>query len=126
MSDKSLAARLQVKPGRRLRVVNAPAGYPDMIGALPTGARFVDAGEPADVVQAFFSSQSQLTAQLPATLAESGTEVVLWICYPRTEAKVSDLSRQAVHNAIRLNGWKPVAQVNVDQTWSAIRARPGS
>ena len=125
MSDKTLAARLQVKPGRRLRLVNPPEGYPDVIGPLPTGARFVDAGEPADVVQAFFSSQDQLTAQLPAMLAEAG-ESVLWVCYPKTEAKVSDLSRQAVHNAIRLNGWKPVAQVNVDETWSAIRARPGS
>jgi len=125
MSDKTLAARLQVKPGRRLRLINPPEGYPDVLGALPTGARFVDAGEPADVVQAFFSSQGQLTAQLPAALAEAG-ESVLWVCYPKTEAKVSDLSRQAVHNAIRLNGWKPVAQVNVDETWSAIRARPGA
>ncbi len=126
MSDKTLAARLQVKPGRRLRLIDPPEGYPDAIGALPTGARFVDAGEPADVVQAFFSSQDRLAAGLPATLAAVGPETVLWICYPKTEARVSDLSRQAVHNAIRLNGWKPVAQVNVDETWSAIRARPGS
>ena len=125
MSDKSLAARLQVKPGHSLRLVNPPEGYRDVIGALPTGARFVEAGEQAGVVQAFFSSQSQLSAQLPATLAEADG-AVLWICYPKTDAKVSDLSRQSVHNAIRLNGWVPVAQVNVDRTWSAIRARPAS
>lgn len=125
MSDKTLAARLQVKPGRRLQLIAAPEGYPDSIGTLPTGARLVAAGEQADVVLAFFANQNQLTTQLPATLA-GAEETVLWICYPKTDAKVSDLSRQAVHNAIRLNGWKPVAQVNVDDTWSAIRARPAT
>jgi hypothetical protein len=125
MSDKTLATRLQLKPGHRLRLVTAPEGYPDRFGPLPTGARLVEADEQADVILAFFATQNQLTADLPATLA-GAEDAVLWICYPKTDSKVSDLSRQAVHNAIRLNGWKPVAQVNVDDTWSAIRARPAS
>jgi len=125
MSDKTLAARLQLKPGRSLRLAAAPEGYPDRIGTLPTGARLVAADEQADVVMAFFADRDQLSTQLPATLAGAG-ETVLWICYPKTDAKVSDLSRQAVHNAIRLNGWKPVAQVSVDDIWSAIRARPAT
>lgn len=123
MSDKTLAARLQVKPGHRLRLVNPPEGYLDVLGALPTGAQLVADREPADVIQAFFGSQRELVAGLPATLAAAG-ETVLWICYPKADSGISDLSRQAVHNAIRLNGWKPVAQINVNPAWSAIRARP--
>lgn len=123
MSDKTLAARLQIKPGHRVRLVHPPEGYAATLGALPTGARFVESADQADVVQLFFSSQRQLTSELPGLLAEAG-QAVLWACYPKMDAGVADLSRQAVHNAFRLNGWKPVAQVNVDDTWSAIRARP--
>jgi hypothetical protein len=132
MPDKSIAARLQLKPGQRLRLINAPPNYREQIGPLPPGARLAAPGaetggeEPqpqADVVQAFFSSQSQLVAELPAVLAEAA-QAVLWICYPSDPGGGAQLSRQAVHNAIRLNGWRPVAQIHIDQTWSAIRARP--
>ena len=130
MSGKSLAARLELKPGQRLWLINAPPNYRDQIGPLPVGARLLMPSEAvaeggagqADVVQAFFASQRQLAAELPAILAQS-ERAVLWICYPNS-AGDSELSRQAVHNAIRLNGWRPVAQIHSDQTWSAIRARP--
>jgi hypothetical protein len=122
--DKNVAAKLQIKPGNRVCVVGAPPNYLSVLGQLPTGARIVESPEPADVVQLFVGSKAEL-AGLPAQLA-AGREAVLWISYPKADSGTSDLSRQAVHNAIRLNGWKPVAQVNVDETWSAIRARPAS
>jgi hypothetical protein len=36
----------------------------------------------------------------------------------------SDLSRQAVWDALSGTGWEPVSQVAVDETWSALRIRP--
>ncbi|HJQ03133.1 MAG TPA: hypothetical protein VJ851_16170 [Jatrophihabitans sp.] len=130
MPDKSVAARLELKPGQRLWLINPPPNYREQIGPLPAGARLLAADEAvaegsaqrAEVVQAFFGSHRQLAAELPAILAESA-QAVLWICYPNA-AGDSQLSRQAVHNAIRLNGWRPVAQIRIDQGWSAIRARP--
>jgi hypothetical protein len=50
---------------------------------------------------------------------------MLWICYPKRSAKTpSDLSRDAVREAMRGHGWHAVSQVSIDDTWSALRFRP--
>lgn len=51
---------------------------------------------------------------------------VLWVSYPKVTAGGHDLSRQVVHNDLTTSGWKPVAQIAVDEVWSAIRARPAT
>jgi hypothetical protein len=123
LSDKSLAARLQIKPGNTVYVFEPPEGYAELLGSLPTGARLVDSPDGADVVQLFFSTLAELTSGLPGRLSDAFS-ALLWVSYPRRDSGRSDLSRQVVHNAIRLNGWKPVAQINIDETWTSIRARP--
>lgn len=122
-SEKSLAARLQIKPGNSVCAIHPPEDYVELVGSLPTGARLVESPDGADVVHVFFDSSAALTSGLAGQLAHAAGSV-LWVSYPRKDSGTSDLTRQVVHNAIRLNGWKPVAQVNVDDTWSAIRARP--
>ncbi len=45
---------------------------------------------------------------------------VVWISYPKNGA--SELKRDMLRDAI--NGWQPVSQVAIDDTWSAMRFRP--
>ena len=50
---------------------------------------------------------------------------VLWISYPKRSSKVkTDLSRDVGWDVVANAGLRPVTQVSVDETWSALRFRP--
>jgi hypothetical protein len=120
-SNKSVAERLFIKPGHLVRFINAPTDAKKLLGNLPNGASLVQSGA-ADVTLFFAGSVRELDAHLNEALKAAQTN--LWIAYPKIESAKSDLSRQVVHDAFARSGWKPVAQISVDDTWSAIRGRP--
>jgi hypothetical protein len=127
VSKKRLATRLVVRPSHTVHLINPPAQYKDVLGQLPSGARLVDHTElPADRVQVFASSKAELRRLLPAAMIATKLGGALWVSYPKTASGLSDLSRQVVHDELRLAGWKPVAQIAVDEVWSAIRSRPAT
>lgn len=126
-SSKSVATRLAIRPGQSLYAVNPPAKYLELLGRLPSGVNLARKKEtPADRVLLFAANQAELDRFLPEAMAATKPDGALWVAYPKIASGKSDLSRQVVHDATRLAGWKPVAQISVDDVWSAIRARPAT
>jgi hypothetical protein len=124
-SSKSVATRLIIRPGHAVYLINSPSQ--SVLGRLPSGARLVDHKElPADRVLVFASSKTELNQLLPLAMSAAKSDGAVWIAYPKTDTGRSDLSRQVVHDELRLTGWKPVAQIAVDDVWSAIRGRPAT
>ncbi len=126
-SSKAVATRLGIRPGHTLYTINAPSNYPRTLGQLPPGAAILKEKDlPADRVHLFAGNQAELDRLLPSALEATKPGGALWVSYPKMETGRSDLSRQAVHDALRLAGWKPVAVMSFDEVWSAIRARPAT
>jgi hypothetical protein len=121
-----LARKLQIRSGARALVINAPEGYLDVLSPLPAGASVAASGNgPFDVVQLFVRTKSDLQAGIAQAISTAGEDGVLWVSYPKlASTSASDLSRQAVWDALTGTGWEPVTQVAVDETWSALRIRP--
>lgn len=123
-SNKSVVTRLAVKPGQSLYAVNPPAEYPNLLGRVPAGVNLAKKKDgPVDRVLLFAANQSELDRLLPQAMEATKPDGALWVAYPKIASGKSDLSRQVVHDAFRLGGWKPVAQISIDDVWSAIRAR---
>jgi hypothetical protein len=76
MSDKTVAEKLQIKPGQRVLLVNAPPGYHKQVGTLPAGAVLLrEPVLPIDAIQVFVQSHQELAAELgrlKALLASKG------------------------------------------------------
>jgi hypothetical protein len=126
MTDSSLQRRLQLKPGQRALILNAPEGYIESLGPLPDGVSLVD-GPPGtlDFVQLFVRDGAELADYAPAALAAIRLDGVLWIAYPKQSAKVkTDLTRDRGWAPITAGGLRPVTQIAIDETWSALRWRP--
>jgi hypothetical protein len=126
MMASSLIKKLRIQPGQRMLVLNAPQGYVSLLGELPAGAELLEAPEgPFDFVQLFVKDRGEFAAHGPAALAAVKYDGLLWVCYPKKSAGVpSDLSRDAMWELLAGSGWRPVAQVSIDEVWSAVRFRP--
>jgi hypothetical protein len=127
MPDTPLAKRLVIKPHYRILLINAPEGYREQMGELPEGVTVTTEGEgPFDMVQAFGKQRAELEEVAPRAIRAVKPDGLLWFSYPKKTGEIaSDLSREVMWEAIAPHGWRPVTQISLDETWSALRFRPG-
>ena len=126
MTENALVKKLQLKPGQHALFLNAPEGYIAALGPLPDGVALADG--PAgtlDFVQLFARDSAELMTHAPTALAAVKLDGVLWIAYPKQSAKVkTDLTRDRGWAPVTAGGLRPVIQIAIDETWSALRWRP--
>jgi hypothetical protein len=127
VTDEALVAKLQIRPGSRLLLLGAPAGYRQRIDPLP-GDGAIDeapaAGATYDAVQVFCRDSGALAALAPAAIAAYARGRILLACYPKGGAKAgTDLNRDAGWAPLADAGLRPVRHVAIDETWSALRWR---
>ena len=125
MSEKTIAQKLSLKPGRKLLVLNPPVGYVDLIGELPPFARIIEPPQPADVIQIFVKNFAELQTWFSktSTLVSRGT--ILWVSYPKKSGKFkSDIDRDILNIYVHDLGWEGVSLIAVDENWSALRVKP--
>jgi hypothetical protein len=114
-----VSAKLQIRPGQIVSVVNLPPGL-----AWP-----VDPAEEnpasADVVIGFAATRRDLGA-LGAVIDAARADRLAWIGYPKGGKLGTDLNRDLLVEAVSGLGVQPVRQVSIDETWSALRFRPAA
>jgi hypothetical protein len=115
----TLAEKLRITEGRTVRLMRAPDRHLPMLGPFTPGE------DTADVVLLYSRSREQLVRDAATAIAAVAAGGVLWVCYPKKSAGTpSDLSRESCRDLIAAHGWRPVAQVAIDDVWSAMRFRP--
>ena len=120
MSDKPVAERLQVKAGRRLAVLGAAAELDGTLGAVEARCAVAE----ADVVLLFAPDRARLGAALPDVLTQAPRAAILWVAYPKLTSKLAaDLSRDVIHRLAPEYGLDTVAQIAIDEDWSALRLK---
>lgn len=126
MAEKPLATKLLLKPGQRVAVVNAPEGYVEGMGPLPGGVQISESLQGTyDVVQIFLRDKAAVDRHAPAAIAATNPGGVLWLSYPKkTGAIKTDITRDHGWETVYAAGWRPVTQIALDETWSALRFRP--
>ncbi len=126
MAGNPLAGKLQIKPGNRLLVLNAPPGYLARLGPLPDGVGLAERPSGTyDVVHLFVNDKAELGRLAQRALEAIKPSGVFWVSYPKRSAKVStDITRDVGWDELTAAGWRPVSQVSIDDVWSALRFRP--
>jgi len=78
-------------------------------------------------VQLFATHFSEIKKSARRLLKHAAVGAHVWNSYPKTTSGVaSDLSREAVCEAMSGTGWRAVAIVALDEVWSALRFRPAT
>jgi hypothetical protein len=68
----------------------------------------------------------ELKQHIDAVLGAIGPESIVWFCYPKQRSGIqTDLTRDVGWQAVEDAGWRGVASIAIDETWSGVRFRPG-
>jgi hypothetical protein len=95
--------------------VNAPEG-------LDLGLASASGG--ADAVLVFVRNTAELEQHAAVALEHAADDRLTWIAYPKAGQLETDLNRDILWELLDGKGVRPVRQVAVDDTWSALRFRP--
>ena len=119
MSEKTVAAKLQIKDGYGVLFV----GHADaaaLVGELPQGAHQVATPTDADAAVIFVADRAELDER-SAGLGSLTSAKAVWLCYPK--GNTTNLNRDSVRTILAFADWEVVTNVSVDGTWSALRAK---
>ena len=126
-----LAKKLRLAPGHHVVVLNAPPGY--MAQLLPAPSDLATELKPSelyDVVQLFVNNTDELRSLGPGAIRAVKPDGLLWIVYPKggKTRGATDLpatpwwtKRDVLGEITAETGYKPIAFVKIDETWTALR-----
>ena len=123
-SGTPLVGKLGLKPGMKVRLANAPAGYTKTLGKLPAG--IVEPARPGtaslDFIQFFTTSRKGLEQALPAMLKSLAPAGMLWVSWPKKASKVpTDMTEDVVRAVALPKGLVDVKVCAVDELWSGLK-----
>jgi hypothetical protein len=111
-----VAAKLQLKPGMTLALIDAPDGF-DV--ALPVAA------DPtaAEGILAFAPDRAALSMLLEALQESAHAGRLTWVAYLKAGRLGTDFNRDTLREAVLSHGLDTVRQIALDDTWSAMRLK---
>jgi len=122
-SGTPLPQRLGIKPGARLALVRAPAGFERALNPLPEGVRLrTQARGVQDIVLFFATRRAELDRRFDALARTIEPTGGLWIAWPkRTACVATDLREGIVRELGLAHGLVDNKVCAVDETWSGLR-----
>jgi hypothetical protein len=119
----SVASKLQIKSGQDVAVLRKPAGV--TLEVEPN--TLVDDPASADAVVVFVRSSEDLSSpEVEAAVDAGRRDGLAWVAYPKAGQLGTDVNRDSLAARLSERGVRPVRQISIDDTWSALRFRPES
>lgn len=123
-SKTPLVKKLGIKPGFRLALLGAPAGYLATLGDLPPDLQIDSAlaSDAYDFVQAFYVWRGDYEKDFPQLKSAIHKRGMLWISWYKKAAKIpTDLSEDIVREAALAGGLVDVKVAAIDAQWSGLK-----
>jgi hypothetical protein len=121
-SGKPLAAKLGLKSGQRLLVVDAPAHLDELLADAPEGLVRLARVATFDVAWIFVTRKPDLArhaARLLPHLADGG---MMWVSRPKRASGVAtDMTEDEVRAVVLPQGLVDIKVCAVDETWSGLK-----
>jgi len=116
--DDTIFKKMKAKVGMTAAVVYAPEEYHYWEG-------FSDYKEGKDdFVHLFVTSKAEFSERFGDAADSVKDDGLLWVSYPKSNKKQKyDINRDSLWELVLPVGWHPVAQVSLDEKWSAVRMK---
>jgi len=126
MKSEEIFKKLRLKVSGNLLIINAPEEYKTILKGIAFDSQLsAEKKGKYDFVQIFATSQAELENLVKHVKKAGIYDCLFWACYPKGTGKIkSDIKRETVWDAFKLIDLQAVSQIAIDDTWSALRARP--
>ncbi|HUR74703.1 MAG TPA: hypothetical protein VMZ00_10530 [Sporichthya sp.] len=119
-SGKPVRAKLGLKPGMRVLLVGAPAGFAIASNELSVLTRAV--GQPFDLVLAFCPDAAAVRKRFAALTDKITSAGALWIAWPKkTGPLAGDVGETEVREIGLAAGLVDVKVIAIDEAWSGLK-----
>jgi hypothetical protein len=122
-SGTPIAAKLGIKSGFSVLVVNEPADYRLLLAPLPADVAFVKKlTNSVDLVHLFTKSAAELDEKLSGWRHAIKPDATIWISWPKKASKVAtDITEDVIREVALPMGFVDVKVCAVDETWSGLK-----
>ncbi len=126
MTREAIFKKLRLDSKIKMLIINAPMEYLQLLEGVTFDSIPQKKSSGAyDFVQVFAYTKEELRGILESFPHAGKFDCLFWVCYPKGTGGIrSDIKRDTVWNAVEKIGLRCVTQVAIDETWSALRARP--
>lgn len=118
-SGTPLWKKLGVKPGLQIRLIDAPSGYSDWLGAdFPV--EVVKSG--GDIVHLFAASEQAFAQAFFPLIQGISPQTVIWVSwYKKSSGIATDLTEDRIRALVLPTGWVDVKVCAVTEQWSGLK-----
>ena len=122
-SGKPLSAKLGIRPGDTLAVMDPPPNYRLLVEPLPEGVRIIDGPDPdARILHLFVRDRADLEAKAPTAFGHRPEGGMVWVSWPKKRSsRFVDLTEDGVREIILPTGWVDVKVCAIDADWSGLK-----
>jgi hypothetical protein len=117
---KTTADKLLIKPGST--VWSSHDDRLPLIGPLPGGVEVARDLDTATTAVVFADDAAAIRAFLARNGGLLSKPEHVWVLYPK--GNKADINRDTLWPIVGEYGFRPITQISVDDTWSALRFRP--
>lgn len=122
-SGTPLAKKLGVATGAQLLTLGAPTGYREWLEPLPAGVQFTSkATRATSLAHVFLTERAELVRQLGGLRKALGSDVPVWVSWPKKASKVPTTVTEDVIREVALPlGYVDVKVCAVSAVWSGLK-----
>jgi hypothetical protein len=122
-SGTPLPAKLMIKPGSVLAVLNDPGHFERLASPLPEGVEVKHSARGRADTVVFFTVRRRDLARRVSSLARMVfPDGGIWVCWPKRASEVpTDMAGDVVRQVVLPLGLVDVKVAAIDETWSGLR-----
>ncbi len=121
-SGKPLAAKLGVKPGSTLVLVDPPEGIERTLAPLPEGVRLRRGNRGQREMTLWFVTARSAFERRLASVAKAVGEGTFWMAWPKRSSGVeTDITEDTIREVVLPKGLVDTKVCAIDETWSGLR-----
>jgi len=122
-SNASLVKKLGIKSGFKVRFIDPPGHYFDLLEGLPVDIVVLEEPTPGvDFIHYFTRQATDLERDLAALKKEIAPNGTIWVSWPKKASKVpTDVSEDVIRGFALAIGLVDVKVCAVDAVWSGLK-----
>jgi hypothetical protein len=122
-SGTSLAKKLGIRQGFKVRLIDAPKNYFELFTDFPGNLLLVtETQTKKDFIHYFVKDVDELRSNISVLKGEIVPNGMIWISWPKKSSGIkANIDEDAIRNLAITNGLVDIKVCAIDQTWSALK-----